>query len=316
MKILITGVAGFIGFHLAKRLLKKNNCEIIGIDNLSNYYDVSLKKNRLNFLNNFKYFTFQNIDISIPNQINKLNFKFDLIINLAAQAGVNYSFKNPGVYINSNIIGFNNILNLSKKNNSKLIYASSSSVYGNNKTPFDESMLINKPINLYASTKIYNESIAAVYSQNYDLNIIGLRFFTVYGSWGRPDMFMYKAIDSAFNNKTIELFNNGENFRDFTHIDDIIDGIELLISSKKPFANEIFNISNGKKYQVKNVIDIIQKQTKKNIKTINKKALDGDMKITFGSNKKLKSAFGFKPKISINEGINEYVSWFKKYYKI
>lgn len=316
MKILITGSIGFIGFSITKSLLKNDNNNIIGIDNISDYYDVNLKKNRLDYLLNFKNFSFKKIDISNTNELNKLDDNFDLIIHLAAQAGVNYSFKFPEKYISTNIIGFNNILNIVKKTKSKFIYASSSSVYGNNNVPFRESMLINKPINLYASTKIYNEAQASSYSQNYDLDITGLRFFTVYGPWGRPDMFIYKAIESAFSGKKLFLFNDGNNFRDFTYIDDIVTALNLVIDSDKKNENEIFNISNGKKYKIKQVIKIIESITKQKINIINKIKIDGDMEVTYGGIEKIKKFYGYKPKIGIEEGIDNYVAWFKKYFKI
>ena len=240
MKILVTGFAGFIGFHVTQRLIKDITVKkILAIDNLNNYYDVKLKKERINILKrsdvNSKL-VISKIDINnfikLNNIVNK--YKIDHIIHLAAQAGVRYSFTNPRSYIESNINGFFNILEISKNLKlKKLIYASSSSVYGKcNKTPFTEDLRVNQPLQLYASTKISNEVMAYAYSHLYKINTFGLRFFTVYGPYGRPDMAIYKFVDSIYNNKKINLFSNGLMKRDFTFIDDVVEGIFKILKGK------------------------------------------------------------------------------------
>jgi len=224
-KFLVTGSAGFIGFHLAKSLLK-DNYVVYGIDNINDYYDVDLKENRLNLLKKYSNFKFSKIDISNYDKLSIVfkKFKPDIVVNLAAQAGVRYSLQNPFVYITSNIVGFLNIIELSKDFNVKgFIYASSSSVYGGNKKiPFSVKDSVDKPLSLYAASKRSNELIAYSYSHLYNLNTTGLRFFTVYGPWGRPDMAMYIFANKIINRNSIEVFNNGDMKRDFTYIDDII----------------------------------------------------------------------------------------------
>ena len=248
MKILITGAAGFIGYSFCKYLLNKTNYKVYGIDNLNNYYDVKIKKDRLKILKKSKNFKFKKLDIRnnhLLNIIFKKN-KFDFVFNLAAQAGVRYSIKHPRKYIDSNITGFFNIIENSKKYNVKrLFYASSSSVYGESKNfPLNEKEIIN-PKNIYALSKKINEEISSIFNKYYKLNVTGLRFFTVYGEWGRPDMMMMKFIDCYFK-KTFQLYNYGKHFRDLLYIDDVIKIMFELLKNKKLKSNDILNVCSNR----------------------------------------------------------------------
>ena len=313
-KILITGAAGFIGFHLSKSLLKDNYL-ICGLDNMNDYYSVKIKKDRLRFLNNYKTFQFIQTDISNLNDLSKvfLDFKPDIVVNLAAQAGVRYSIDNPFVYINSNIVGFANIIELCKVNNVEgLIYASSSSVYGDNKnTPFSINDKVDTPISLYGASKISNELIAHSYSHLFDLHTTGLRFFTAYGPWGRPDMAYYGFTEKISSNKPIDVFNNGEMKRDFTYIDDIINGIKSSIDNN--YKCEIFNIGNNKSEKLMDLISCIEKE-------LNKKAIinympmqPADVKSTHADIRKTKEMLNYRPSIDMNLGIKKFISWYKEY---
>ena len=320
MKIFITGVAGFIGFSLAKKLLKTKH-KIYGIDNLNNYYDVKLKKARLKELSNSKNkLLFYKNDIKNKKFLSKIfkKEKFDIVVNLAAQAGVRYSIQNPDSYIERNVIGFFNILDLSKEFNVKhLIYASTSSVYGNNKSfPLSEKLQTNKPLQLYAATKLSNELMAYSYSSIYNLKTTGLRFFTVYGPWGRPDMALYIFTKNILEKKKINLFNKGIHVRDFTYIDDIVSGIQKIIFKKTSYKYQIFNIGNGKAVSLKNYLSEIEKNL--NIKAIiNKMPLQaGDIVKTHSSIKKIKKIYGYKPITSYKMGIKNFINWFKDYNKI
>ena len=329
MKILVTGFAGFIGFHVTQRLIKDITVKkILAIDNLNNYYDVKLKKERINILKrsdvNSKL-VISKIDINnfikLNNIVNK--YKIDHIIHLAAQAGVRYSFTNPRSYIESNINGFFNILEISKNLKlKKLIYASSSSVYGKcNKTPFTEDLRVNQPLQLYASTKISNEVMAYAYSHLYKINTFGLRFFTVYGPYGRPDMAIYKFVDSIYNNKKINLFSNGLMKRDFTFIDDVVEGIFKIlkgkISKKKEnSSNHIYNIGRGKPIQILKLIKKLEKICKKKARLSLKKNNDFEMKQTYCSIKKLKKDFNYSPVTDLDKGLKEFDRWYKKYNRL
>ena len=255
MKILITGAAGFIGYSFCKYLLNKTNYKVYGIDNLNNYYDVKIKKDRLKILKKSKNFKFKKLDIR-NNHLLDIIFrknKFDFVFNLAAQAGVRYSIKHPRKYIDSNITGFFNIIENSKKYNVKrLFYASSSSVYGESKSfPLDEKEIIN-PKNIYALSKKINEEISSIFNKYYKLNVTGLRFFTVYGEWGRPDMMMMKFIDCYFKKKTFQLYNYGKHFRDFTYIDDVIKIMfKLLKKNKKLKSNDVLNVCSNRPISLK-----------------------------------------------------------------
>jgi UDP-glucuronate 4-epimerase len=319
MNILITGCCGFIGSHLAKNLLKNKKNNIFGIDNINNYYDISIKKKRLNSLNLHNNFKFYKIDISDEKRLNKLfsNISINVIINLAAQAGVRYSLLNPNSYISSNLIGFQNILELAKNKNVKhLISASTSSVYGNNnKFPLQENDNTNNPLSLYAATKKSNEVIGYSYSYCFKLPITFVRFFTVYGPNGRPDMSLYKFVKSAFENKSIELFNKGNHERDFTYIDDVTRLLSILVNkpSKDSIPYNIFNIGSNNPRKLKDFLKIIEKFTQKKIK---KRLLGlqlGDTKKTHASNKKIHKYLGVSDKfIGIEAGIENFVNWYKK----
>jgi len=313
-KILITGVAGFIGFHLAKKLTEEGK-KIIGVDNLSPYYDVNLKKDRLKLLRKVKFYK---IDISNKKKLRKVfkNNKFDKICHLAAQAGVRYSLKNPFEYEKTNILGFLNILELMKEFKIKnLVYASSSSVYGGNKKiPFSEKDRVDTPISLYAATKKANELMAYTYHNLYGINCTALRYFTVYGPYGRPDMALFKFTKNIIEGKPIEVYNYGNMKRDFTYIDDAIKG--TISALEKCYPYEIFNIGNSKPISLKYFISLIEKEL--NLKA-KKKLLPlqpGDVKVTYADLRKSRKMLNYKPKITIEEGIHRFVEWYKKYYKV
>ena len=318
-KILITGVAGFIGFHLAQKLLKKN-FKIVGIDNLNPYYDIGLKKNRNKILKKNKNYLFKNIDIknfkSVENIFKKNNFS--IVVNLAAQAGVRYSLINPKSYVDNNINGFFNIIENSKKYKiKKFIYASTSSIYGlQKKFPFKESFNTDNPIQLYAATKKSNEVIAASYNHLYKFNTIGLRFFTVYGPWGRPDMALFNFTKNIINGKPINLFNMGVHERDFTYIDDIVNGIEKIIIKKKNSRNnEILNIGNGKRIPLLRYINLIEKNLKIKAKKKYLPLQKGDVVRTHSDTRLIRKNYNYKSKTSVEHGVRKFVEWYKSYYK-
>ena len=320
MKILITGCSGFIGFHLSNVLLKKN-FQVHGIDNLNNYYDTQLKKDRLNILkknNNFFFYKFDLINKSKLNKILKIN-KIKIIVHLAAQAGVRYSTENPQTYFKNNLEVFFSILEVSKLNKIKhLIFASTSSVYGENfNFPLKENEDTSKPLSFYAATKKSNEVLAYSYSSIFKLHCTALRFFTVYGPYGRPDMALFKFTKNILENKKIELYNNGNHERDFTYIDDIVEGIYSII--RKPNKNKIpfnvFNIGNGNSRKLKDYLSLIEKKLGKKAKIKKLPLQKGDIKKTHSDIKLLKDTSGYKPKIAIEEGVNSFIEWFVKYYK-
>tara|TARA_Y100000590_G_scaffold193370_1_gene219757 strand:- start:28428 stop:29378 length:951 start_codon:yes stop_codon:yes gene_type:complete len=304
--ILITGSSGFIGFHVSEFLLKKK-INIIGLDNHNNYYDVSLKNKRLKILKKFKNFKFYKVDISKKKDLKKVfeKNKIDLVIHLAAQAGVRYSFINPNKYIDSNITGFTNTLELMKKNKiKKLVYASSSSVYGNcKKFPFRENFDLS-PLNFYGQTKLFNEKMVKIYEENYNLKCIGLRFFTVYGPYGRPDMFIPKILNKIKSNKVINLFNAGKHSRDFTYVKDIAQLIGKIII-KFPKKEKVLNICSGERIKISKLISCIEKILNKKIKTKALPLQRGDMLDTHGSNKLIKKLYNYKKLTSIYKGLNE-----------
>ena len=321
MSILVTGAAGFIGYHLIEKILNKNK-KVIGIDNINTYYDINLKKDRVKNLKKNKKFSFYKVDLSnykkINNIVKKNNIK--ILIHLAAQAGVRYSITNPRSYFNSNLEGFFNILEVSRDNKIKhLIYASTSSVYGDSKKfPLNENDRTDKPLSFYAATKKSNEVMAHSYSYIYKLPCTGVRFFTVYGPFGRPDMALFKFTKNIINNHTIELFNNGNHFRDFTYVDDIVDGIYLLINkkSKKTIPYEIFNIGNGTPKKLIDYLKHIEKNLKKISKTKRLPLQVGDVVKTHSNINKLKKYTGYKPKTNIKIGIEKFIEWYKDYYRI
>ena len=304
-----------------KKICKDKKFRIYGLDNFDRYYDVNLKKNRLKELKNNNNFSFSNIDIS--NKININNFfkknKIDIVINLAAQAGVRNSIKNPEKYFNTNINGFYNLLNTSKNQKIKhFIFASTSSVYGNtSKFPTNELVPTDKPESFYAATKKCNEILAYSYSQIYKLPCTCLRFFTVYGPFGRPDMALFKFVKLISNNKPIDLYNNGNHIRDFTYIDDVINYIEKIIkiTPKKETPYETYNIGSKKPQTLKYFISIIEKNIKKNIK-INKIAFQkGDVYKTHSDNLKIRKKIKKEFYTKFEKGIKEFIKWYKKYYE-
>ncbi len=317
MRILITGAAGFIGFSLSHHLLK-NNFKIFGIDNLDDYYDISLKKKRISILKKNKNFEFKKIDINNLSKIEKIfkHGKFDYVFNLAAQAGVRYSIEFPRKYIDTNIKGFFNIIECTKKFRVKrLFYASSSSVYGeNNNFPLNEKEKIF-PKNIYALSKKINEEISYIYKNFYNIKSTGLRFFTVYGEWGRPDMMMLKYINCFHKKKIFELFNYGNHYRDFTYIGDVVKILEILILKQKELSDqEILNICSNKPLDLKKVIGFMKK---KGIKpAIKKKTLQkADILKTHGDNKKVLKITKYKNFINWKLGIERTIKWYLQFYK-
>jgi UDP-glucuronate 4-epimerase len=336
MKILVTGAAGFIGFHLSQRLLDMGH-NVVGLDNVNDYYDVNLKFSRLNelgiqkeeaevFLSPTKSniyggrmtFIRMNLEdrIELPKLFNENSF--DLVCNLAAQAGVRYSLENPQAYIESNINGFLNILECCRNNKvKKLVYASSSSVYGDNdQVPFKEGDNVDHPISLYAATKKSNELMAHTYSHLYDFQTIGLRFFTVYGPWGRPDMAMFLFTDAIIKNKPIKVFNNGDLSRDFTYIDDIIDGVvkTLLGNSKNTSKYQLYNIGNSKPIRLLDFISEVELNLNKKADKVMMPMQDGDVSRTWADLSEIKDNFHYNPKTSIKEGVANFTEWFKSFY--
>lgn len=337
-KILVTGAAGFIGFHLCKRLINNGNL-VIGIDNLNSYYDIRLKNDRLKLLHEYaniknKNFIFEKIDIQNETSLENLFKKHKplKVIHLAAQAGVRYSLENPKAYINSNIIGFQNIIDCCKEFEIKnFIYASSSSVYGGNtKIPFSEDDPVNHPCSLYAATKRSNELIAHTYSHLYQLPATGLRFFTVYGPWGRPDMAPMIFANSIIKNKIIKIFNQGDMSRDFTYIEDVINSLIKIIdkpaTSDSSFDKEnptpssswaphrIFNVGNSQRISLLDFVESLEEQIGKKA---NKQFLEmqpGDVKDTLSDTKKIEIWTDFKPKTPLKKGIKEFIDWYLKYF--
>jgi UDP-glucuronate 4-epimerase len=330
---LITGAAGFIGYYLSRKLLEQG-CRVIGIDNINDYYDVNLKHTRLEHLEPYEKFTFIKGDISDKGMIMNTfeEYKPNVVVNLAAQAGVRYSIENPDVYIQSNIIGFYNILEACRYNPvDHLVYASSSSVYGaNKKVPFEESDFVDNPVSLYASTKKSNELMAHTYSHLYNIPATGLRFFTVYGPMGRPDMAYFGFTDKYFAGESIKIFNNGdfENdlYRDFTYIDDIVEGIERLLSNPSVGDNNVphrvFNIGNNNPEKLMVFIETLEKCLSNALgkEVLFEKVFEpiklGDVPATYASTELLQKAVGFKPETSIEEGLQKFADWYVEYYKV
>ena len=318
MKILVTGCAGFIGFHLCLSVSKNKKNKIFGIDNLNNYYDTKLKKERIRILQKNNNFHFSKIDISQENKVKKYfnNQRFDIVVHLAAQAGVRYALKYPEAYITANIVGFYNIIEYSRINNvNKFLYASSSSVYGSqDKFPTREDSSTSEPESLYAATKKNNEIIAHSYFKIHKFKSTALRFFTVYGPYGRPDMALFIFTKSILEGKKIELYNSGNHVRDFTFISDVITSIEKIIK-KKQIGSDIFNISSSNPQKLLYFIEVIEKVIGKKSKKINKKMQKGDVFKTHGDSNKLKNFINFTPTVKIEEGISMFVNWYREYYK-
>jgi len=312
--VLITGSAGFIGFHTAKRLLEDGNF-VIGIDNMNDYYNPLLKEKRNEELSKYRNYKFYRLDFSDWDELNKKlrDEEFDIIIHLGAQAGVRYSLKNPWAYERSNVLGTLNIFELARKLDvDKVIYASSSSVYGGNtKVPFNEKDRIDTPISLYAATKRCNELMAYTYHHLYGIQMIGLRFFTVYGEYGRPDMAFWKFTKNILLGKPIEVYNYGNMERDFTYISDIVNGIYASVKYKKP-GYEIFNLGNDRPVNLEYAISLIEKYTGK--KAIKKylPMQPGDVPRTWADLTKSKKELGYEPKVSIEDGLKRFVEWFMR----
>ena len=332
MKIIVTGSSGFIGFHVSKKLLESGK-KVHGVDSMNNYYDVNLKKARLKILKKYKNFSFSKTKIENKKNLDKAfkKFKPAIVIHLAAQAGVRYSIEKPRVYLDSNITGTYNVIEISKKLNVKhLIMASSSSVYGaNKKIPFKEIDKTETQMSIYAATKKSNESMAHAYSNIWKVPITMVRFFTVYGPWGRPDMALFKFTKGILNNKKIDIYNNGKMYRDFTYIDDIVSGINLLIKkvpntkqlgkykndSLSPIAPfRILNIGNTKKVYlldfVKEIEKVLGKKAKRNYMPLQK----GDVKQTLSNTNLLKKITGYNPKTNFKTGIRKFLDWYLNYY--
>lgn len=333
MKILVTGAAGFIGMTTSLRLLARGD-EVVGLDNLNDYYEVSLKENRLQRLTDLPGFRFVKMDVADRTGMEKLfaEEKFDKVIHLAAQAGVRYSIQNPHAYIDSNLVGFINILEGCRHNKvAHLVYASSSSVYGGNtKMPFSEHDSVDHPVSLYAATKKANELMAHTYSHLYGLPTTGLRFFTVYGPWGRPDMAPFLFADAILANRAIDVFNFGNMQRDFTYIDDIVEGVirtmDRIAEANPQYAPaeadpatsnapyRIFNIGNNNPVQLLDFIGALESATGK---TAEKRLLpmqDGDVPATYADTALLNDWVGFAPATPIQEGVNRFIAWYRGYY--
>lgn len=319
MRILITGACGFIGFHLIKKLLNKTKYKIYGIDNFDDYYSISLKKQRQKELLKFKNFFFHKIDIKNLNKLDgivKLN-RIDIIFHFAAQAGVRYSINNPKKYIENNIVGFYNILDTSKRNNiKKIFYASSSSVYGDSKSfPLKEKDILNTK-NLYSLSKEFNEKLSSIYSNFYNLKLIGLRFFTAYGEWGRPDMMMMKYIIAKIEKKKFYLYNYGNHYRDFTYIDDLTEILKIMINKKFKSKHEVYNICSSKPTKITNVLKEIDKYIPNKIKIKKISLQKADVLKTFGSNRKVLKLTKFKNFTNLSVGVKNLCEWAIKFYKI
>ena len=316
-RILVTGCAGFIGMHLCKKLFELGY-DVIGIDSLNDYYDVDLKLKRLSFLQNSPSFSFVKIDISNMNDLENIFkiYKPNKVVNLAAQAGVRYSLINPHSYMESNIYGFMNVLECCRNFDAEgLVYASSSSVYGGNKKiPFSESDNVDSPISIYAASKKANELMAYSYNHLFGIRSTGLRFFTVYGPWGRPDMAMYIFANKIINNEPIQVFNHGQMKRDFTYIDDIIDGI--VYSINKNYKCEVFNLGNSSSENLMEVVSLLEKKIGKKAIIQYEPMQPGDVSNTWADIEKAEQKLEFSPKTNIRSGINKFIDWYLDYSKV
>ena len=317
MRVLVTGSAGFIGFHTSLFLLKKG-IEVYGLDNINDYYDRSLKKARLSILEKMDNFSFYKNDLEEIDKIDKIVGENNIthIINLAAQAGVRYSLKNPHAYVKSNLAGFVNILEVSRKHKiKKLVFASSSSIYGDNtKYPSSEGDKTDSPISLYGATKKSNELMAYSYFKLYRLESIGLRFFSVYGPWGRPDMAMFLFTKAILNNEKIDVYNFGKMKRDFTYIDDIVSGIYNSLDVKKEF--DIYNLGNNETVQLMDLINLIEDNLGKKADINLMPMQKGDIESSCADIEKGKLDLNYNPKTSIEMGVENFINWYKTYYRI
>ncbi|RIJ46373.1 NAD-dependent epimerase [Maribellus luteus] len=333
MKILVTGTAGFIGFHLVNKLVQQN-VDVVGIDNINDYYSPDLKFARLaeagisaeatawnKKVASSKYpnYLFVRMKLEDREQLNHLfeTEKFDLVCNLAAQAGVRYSIENPQAYIDSNLVGFANILEACRHNQIKhLVYASSSSVYGNSpKMPLSTSDTVDNPVSLYAATKKSNELMAHTYSHLYGFPTTGLRFFTVYGPWGRPDMAYFSFTKNILEGKSIKVFNKGDLYRDFTYIDDIVDGIERILLTQPKVSYKIYNIGNSTPVKLMDFIRIIETTVGREAAKEYLEMQPGDVYKTFADVSDLENDFGYSPDTPLEKGIGEFVKWYQNYFR-
>ncbi|NEP18301.1 MAG: NAD-dependent epimerase [Leptolyngbya sp. SIO4C1] len=329
MNVLVTGVAGFVGFFLAQRLLADGD-SVYGIDNLNDYYDVSLKKDRLAQFDQAANFTFEQLDLADRAGMERLfqTQAFDCVVHLAAQAGVRYSLKNPHAYADSNLIGFVNILEGCRHTQvPHLVYASSSSVYGaNRQIPFSVADSVDHPVSLYAATKKANELMAHAYSHLYNLPTTGLRFFTVYGPWGRPDMAYFKFVDAIANDRPIQVYNHGKMERDFTYIDDVVEGVARTMrhipqpldcpefNTQAPY--KVYNIGNHSPVELMTFIETIEQALGKTAEKIMMPMQPGDVAATFADVDDLMADVGFKPSTPLAVGIGKFVDWYRDYYGI
>ncbi|AJQ95281.1 NAD-dependent epimerase [Gynuella sunshinyii] len=333
MKYLLTGTAGFIGSEVCRALLQQGK-EVVGIDNLNDYYDVQLKESRLARLHEFPNFIFRKVSVENREAITALSseYRFELIIHLAAQAGVRYSIENPEAYIDSNLVGFGNILELARKQSVRhLVYASSSSVYGENgKQPFSEQDSVDHPVSLYAATKKANEVMAHSYSHLYGIPTTGLRFFTVYGPWGRPDMAPFLFTDAILNNRPINVFNQGNMARDFTYIDDVVDGVLKALTAVPVKRHgvmgssvndtsacfQVLNVGNSRPVRLMDFIRAIERFSG-NTATMNFMDMQkGDVPSTYADISRLSTLTGYSPQTSIEDGVQKTVSWYREYYRL
>lgn len=332
--VLVTGAAGFVGKFLSEALLEKGY-PVIGVDNLNDYYDVQLKKDRLKDLEAYDNFTFLEFDISEKEKVDQVFEEYEprIVMNMAAQAGVRYSIEHPEVYMQSNIMGFYNILEACRHHPvDHLLYASSSSVYGSNKkVPFEETDFVDNPVSLYAATKKSNELMAHTYSHLYDIPATGLRFFTVYGPMGRPDMAYFKFADMYFNDEAIHIYNDGDfdndMYRDFTYVDDIVEGILGLVDhppveSEESAAHTVFNLGNNQPVKLMEFITSLEKALSQSLdrevefEKIYEPIQPGDVPATYASTEKLQEAIGYKPDTSVAEGLQNFADWYVDYYDV
>ncbi|WP_291076692.1 MULTISPECIES: NAD-dependent epimerase/dehydratase family protein [unclassified Empedobacter] len=333
--VFITGVAGFIGYHLAEKLIEKN-IKVVGIDSINDYYTIQLKYDRLKelginqeFASNFdqkvlsskheEKMIFYRMNLEDKESLAQLfkEYSFDAVVNMAAQAGVRYSIENPDAYGQSNLVGFLNILECCRNYNvKKLLYASSSSIYGNSSdVPFSTNQNVDHPISLYAATKKANELMAHAYSHLYDFQTIGLRFFTVYGPWGRPDMAMFLFTDAILNHQPLKVFNHGDLSRDFTYIDDIIQGIDKILEDKNTNEKyQLYNIGNSKPVQLMDFIKEVEHSTGEKAILEMYPMQAGDVNQTWADVQDLKDKFGYNPNYPVDKGVYNFVQWYRKYY--
>ncbi len=324
MKVLVTGTAGFIGYHVARRLAETKRCEVLGVDNLSDYYDVALKRDRLEQLAPLDKFRFVQADFAEAEKFSALvaHFKPDYVVHLGAQAGVRYSLENPGAYTHSNLVGFASVLEACRRTRPKhLVYASSSSVYGAGATsPFSENADTDQPTSFYGATKKANELLAHSYARTHGLNVTGLRFFTVYGPWGRPDMAPTLFARALSEGKPLKLFNEGKNLRDFTYVDDIVDGVVRALLHPPAEAPvppaRIFNLGHNRPVETLLFVKMLEQLIGRPAQIELLPPQTGDMLETCADLTRVQSALGYTPKVALEDGLRRFVEWFKSYYKI